>query len=208
VFPQFLLFIVYPFWSAIFFSFSSSFLSLLIRALLFFFSADFGTGKPMSRKPRLLLLLLSPLSRFGAVDFRLSARNRGNELFVSYDVHDCLFLLSAFMIHFGVDLVGHDGRRDPLWALDNGWDVFDAFVQPTLRRRRRSIQLVTRIANAQWLYRLPTQGKNIKTIRAQTVGLIYQGTWWKKAKKFMYSKSKFSEIESFLIVKCLSLYGF
>lgn len=37
VFPQFLLFIVYPFWSAIFFSFSSAFLSLLIRALLFFF---------------------------------------------------------------------------------------------------------------------------------------------------------------------------
>lgn len=181
-FPQFLLFIVYPFWSAIFFSFSSAFLSLLIRALFFFFLQISG--------PESLCHVSLGSCCFCCLHFLVLGRSTSawapgigemNFLFLLMFMIVFFLLWSAFMIHFGVDLVGHDGRRDPLWALDNGWDVFDAFVQPTLRRRRRSIQLVTRIANAQWLYRLPTQGKNIN--KSSHSGSYIPGNVMKKGEK-------------------------
>lgn len=70
--------VFYSFFCSLFIPFDPRYFSLFLPlfslspnpGVIFLFSADFGTGKPMSRKPRLLLLLLSPLSRFGAVDFR------------------------------------------------------------------------------------------------------------------------------------------
>jgi hypothetical protein len=69
--------------------------------VIFLFSADFGTGKPMSRKPRLLLLAVSTFSFWG-VRLPLERPESGKWTFCFFW---CSWLSFFFLVCF----------YDPLW---------------------------------------------------------------------------------------------